>query len=140
MSSVPPLGTAGRYKAPLCGRTVSQCAFAKSLPRMPSSSPISVTMKSQSTVRAPRVTASLARPMHSSACPSTEHSRPQYFRRSFSGRLHLLQTRAARINTTDPVLTKKLTMLPPTHPGRYSPFPTACVPSFIARPRALHLL
>ena len=86
MSSVPLLGTAVRYTAPSCGRTVSRCAIGKSLPRMPSSSPISVTLKSQS-----RVTASLARPMHSSARPSTEHSRPQYFCSSFSGRLNLLQ-------------------------------------------------
>ena len=82
----------------------------------------------------PRVTASLAHPMHSSTRPSTKHSRPQYFCSSFSGCLNFLQTQATRIDTSHPVSTKKLTTLPPTHPGRYSPFPTTCVPSFAASP------
>ena len=80
----------------------------------------------------PRVTASLPRPMHLSAHPSTEHSRPQYFPSSSFGRPHFFQTRVAKIDTPDPVSTKKLITLPATCPGRYSRFPTACVPSFAA--------
>ena len=103
------------------------CAIAKSLPRMPSSSPISVTMKSQSTVLVPRVTASLARPIHWNARPFKEHSRPQYFCNTSAG--SSCQDRHPR-----PVSTRKLTKLPPMHPGRYSPFLTTSVPFFAAPP------
>ena len=121
---------AGRYTAPLCGRTVSWCAIAKSLPRILSSSQISVTIKFQIIVCVPRVTASLARPMDSSVGPSTEHSQLQYFLSSSSRHPHFFKTRVVKIDTTDPVSPKKLTKLPATHPGRYSPFPTAYIPSF----------
>ena len=98
--------------------------MAKSLPRILSSSPISATMKSQVMTCAPSFTASLARPRQSSAQPSTEHSRPQYFIDSSLWRPHCLQIRAGIIETPDMVSTKKLTAPSPICPGRYSPFPT----------------
>ena len=66
----------GRYTAPSHSRTVSSCAIAKSFPSIPSSSPISATIKIHFMARVPRVTVSLALPRHSSARPSTEHNRP----------------------------------------------------------------
>ena len=113
-----------RYTAPSHGRTVSSCAIAKSFPNIPSSSPISTTMKLHFMTRVPRVTVSLALPRHSSAHPSTEHSRPQYLVSLSSAWPHFLQVRAATIDTPDPVSTRKLTPFPSIRPGRYSPFPT----------------
>ena len=108
----------GRYTAPSHGRTVSSCAMVKSFPKIPSSSPISATMKPHSTTRVPRVTVSRALPRHSSARPSTEHSRPQYLVSSSSVRPHFLHVRAARMDTPDPVSTRKLTPFPPIRPRR----------------------
>ena len=91
---------------------------------VPSSSPIFATMKLHSMTRVPRVTVSCALPRHSSAPPSTEHSRPQYLVSSSSARPHFLYVCAARMDTPDPVSTRKLTPFPSIRPGRYSPFPT----------------
>ena len=108
----------GRYTAPSHGRTVSSWAMAKSFPKIPSSSPISATMKPHSTTRVPRVTVNRALPRHSSARPSTEHRRPQYRVSSSSVRPHSFHLRAARMDTPDPVSTRKLTPLPPIFPRR----------------------
>ena len=118
MCPFPVPARSGRYTAPSHGRTVSSCAIAKSFPKIPSSSPISATMKPHSTTRVPRVTVSRALPRHSSACPSTEHSRPRYLVSSSSVRPHFLYVRAAKMDTPDPVSTRKLTPFPPIRPGR----------------------
>ena len=102
----------------------SSCAIAKSFPNIPSSSRISATMKLHFMTQVPRVTVSRALPRHSSARSSTEHSRPQYLVSSSSARPHFLHVRAARMDTPDPVSTRKLTPFPSIRPGRYSPFPT----------------
>ena len=103
-----------------------------SFPRIPSSSPISATIKFHSMAQVPKVTVSLVLPRHSSTRPSTEHSRPQYLVSSPSARPHFLQVRAARIDTLDPVSTRKLTLFPLIHPGRYTPFPNITVSSVAA--------
>ena len=61
--------------------------------------------------RVPRVTVSRALPRHSSARPSTEHSGPQYLVSPSSARPHFLHVRAAKMDTPDPVSTRKLTLL-----------------------------
>ena len=122
----------GRYTAPSHGQTVSLCVIAKSFPSIPSSSPISATIKFHFMARVPRVMVSLVLPKHSSARPSTEHSRPQYLVSSSSARPHFFQVRAARIDTPDPVSTRKLTLFPSIPPGRYSPFPTITISSVAA--------
>ena len=68
---------------------------------------ISATMKLHSMTRVPRVTVSRALPRHSSARPSTEHSRPQYLVSLSPARPHFLHVRAAKMNTPDPVSTRK---------------------------------
>ena len=124
MCPFPVPARSGRYTAPSHGRTMSSCAIAKSFPNIPSSSLLSVTMKLHFMTRVPRVTVSRALHRHSSARPSTEHSRPQYLVSSSSARPHFLHVRAARMDTPDPVSTRKLTPFPSIRPGRYSPFPT----------------
>ena len=108
----------GSYTAPSHGRTVSSCAIVKWFPSIPSSSPISATIKFHFIAQVPKVTVSLVLPRHSSARPSTEHSHPQYLVSSSSARPHFLQVRAARIDTPDPVSTRKLTLFPSIRPGR----------------------
>ena len=118
MCPLPVPAWSGRYTAPSHGRTVSSCAMAKSFPKIPSSFQISATMKPHSTTRVPRVMVSRALHRHSSARPFTEHSCPQYLVSSSSVRPHFLQVRAARMDTPDPVSTRKLTPFPPIRPRR----------------------
>ena len=113
-----------RYTAPAHGHTKSSCAIAKLFPNIPSSSPISVTMKLHSMTRVSRVMVSRALPRHSSAHPSTEHSRPQYLVSPSSARPHFLHVRGAKMDTPDRVSTRKLTPFPSIGQGRYSSFPT----------------